>query len=144
MVVEAAVVVPVVIAMAIVVFNLASFVEACALFDRVALDAVVCVGAAPTSSSASDAANEVRVAIEDAMGGLRGVSVSVRAVSLWDDLAAGLGFTVAPHLTRYVCTLRYEPWPGGFSIAGVNVVVPPELVHERSFVVDRYKSAVIA
>ncbi|MCH3942361.1 MAG: pilus assembly protein [Atopobiaceae bacterium] len=47
MTVELAVVVPVVVVMALVVFDLMRFVALCARFDRVSLDAVVSQGISP-------------------------------------------------------------------------------------------------
>ena len=45
--VELAVMVPVCIVVALIVFNLCRFIEACATFDRVAMDAVISQGVSP-------------------------------------------------------------------------------------------------
>jgi hypothetical protein len=142
MVVEMAVVAPVMIVMALVVFNLMSYVEAVARFDRVAPDAVLAVGVSPAGGGSS-AADDVAAALERAMAGVRGVSVTVELQTVWDDVGTGLGFTFAPHLTRFVCTMSYEPWPSSIAIAGIDASPPLRLAHERSFVVDRYKTAVV-
>lgn len=145
MVVEMAVVTPVMIVVAVIVLNLMWFLEASARFDRVALDEVVALAASPSGEDQESGAqgHAVASAIESAMGGMRGVSVSVEAQTVWDDVAAGVGFTFAPHLTRYVCTMTYVPWPVSLTIAGVDAGVPGSLCHERSIVVDRYRSGVL-
>ena len=145
MVVEMAVVAPVMIVMAIVVFNIMMFMVAVARFDRVAFDAVLALAVSP-EGEASDYGQEhaVGAAIEEAMGAMRGVTVKVQAEPAWRDSATGgVGFSCAPHLTRYRCVLLYEPWPQGFTVAGVSAGMPPKLRHERSLVVDRYRSGVV-
>lgn len=143
MVVEMAVVAPVMIAVALVVLNLMWFLEATSRFDRVAPDVVMANAVSPPGDGGGAREHEVASALRDAMGGLRGVAVSVRAETLWDDLSSGAGFTMAPYLTRYVCTMEYSPWPADFSIAGIDIGVPAILRHERSFVVDRYRPGVV-
>lgn len=142
MVVEMAVVTPVMIVVAIIVLNLMWFLEASARFDRVAFDAVIATAVSPADGEglAEHAATE---AITEAMGGLRGVTVEVSASTVWDDLASGDGFTMAPQLTRYVCTMVYEPWPSALTVAGVEAGIPLELRHERAIVVDRYRPGVL-
>lgn len=145
MVVEMAVVTPVMIVMAIVVLNLMWFIEASARFDRVAPDAVLAMAVSPEGGidgSGGDWA--VCQAIERAMDGMRGVEVSVESHSAW-ELAEpdSIGFSFAPHLTRYVCTLTYHPWPSGFAVAGFDASIPVELAHQSVLVVDRYCSGVI-
>lgn len=135
MVVEMAVVTPVMIAMAIVVLNLMWFIEASARFDRVAPDAVLAMAVSPEGGIDGSGGNwAVCQAIE----------VSVESYSAW-ELAEpdGIGFSFAPHLTRYVCTLTYHPWPSGFSVAGFDASIPVELTHQSMLVVDRYRSGVI-
>ena len=63
MTVELAILVPVVIAVALVVANLMEFVDACAAFDRLSLDEVIAEGVSPAgeqSVAASVAAVETR------------------------------------------------------------------------------------
>lgn len=145
MVVEMAAVAPVVIAVAVIVTNLMMFMVGVSRFDRVALDAVLAVAVASTGE-ANDRGQEqaVREAIGRAMNGMRGMAVTVEAISGWrDESTDGIGFSFAPHLTKYRCTLLFEPWPQGFAVAGVAVGVPPVLRHERSIVVDRYRTGVV-
>ena len=82
-------------------------------------------------------------ALQEAMSDLRGVSVTVVSRSLWDDVSSGAGFTMAPHLTRYECTMRYEPWPSACTVAGVEAGIPTQLTHTKSLTVDRYRSGVL-
>lgn len=145
MVVEMAAVAPVVIAVAVIVTNLMMFMVGASRFDRVALDAVLAVAVAPTGE-AGDRGQEqaVREAIERAMNGMRGMAITVEVIPGWRDASTGgIGFSCAPHLTKYRCTLLFEPWPQGFSVAGVAVGTPPVLRHERSIVVDRYRTGVV-
>lgn len=143
MVVEMAVIAPVMIAVSLVVLNLMWFLEAASRFDRAAPDAVVANAVSPAGGTGGAHEHEVASSLQDAMEGLRGVTVSARAETLWDDLSSGAGFTMAPHLTRYVCTMEYAPWPTGFSIAGIDIGAPMVLRHECSFVVDCYRSGVV-
>lgn len=59
MTVELAVLVPVVIVVALTVFNLMRFVSACSAFDRIAADAVVSQGVSPKGETKAAAVNEV-------------------------------------------------------------------------------------
>lgn len=141
--VELAVVAPVVIVMALIVWNLMCFVEACSAFDQAALDAVTAHGVAPSGEqSERRAVEEVRAALEDALSGLASCEVDVRSEPA-GEAAEGAALTVSPLLTRYVCTLTYHPRPRLVSFPGVPYGAPLALVHERELVVDRYRSGVV-
>lgn len=144
MAVEAAVVMPVMIAVAVAVLNLMWFLEDCSRFDRVSLDAVLSQAVSPAGEDQEAGAQEAAVAeaIMLAMGGARGVEVSVEARTVWDDVGDGLGFTFAPHLTRYVCTMSYRPWPSALTVAFIDAAIPFELEHSRQITVDRYRPGV--
>ena len=145
--VELAVVAPVVIVLALIVWNLMCFVEACAAFDQAALDAVTAHGVAPSGEqSERRAVEEVRAALEDTLSGLASCEVDVRsepAEEAAEGAATGAVLTVSPLLTRYVCTLTYHPRPRLVSFPGVPYGAPLALVHERELVVDRYRSGVV-
>ena len=144
MVVELAALMPAMLVIAVVVVNLMWFLEAAALFERVVPDAVIAMAVSPVGEDVgSSQEHAVAQAIEQAMGGVRGVSVSVRAEYAWEDAEGILGFSFAPHLTRYVCTMTYAPWPASFSIAGFDAGMPLVLQRERSFTVDRYRPGVL-
>ena len=147
MVVELAVVTPVMLVIAVVVLNLLFFLEACARFDRLVPDVVMALAVAPSGeqAEAGDQARLIREELTRAMDGLRGVEVRVEEKRFGEVVAdEGLiGFTFAPHLTRYECTMTYTPWPAVFTVAGVDAGVPARLEHVQSFSVDRYRSAVL-
>lgn len=145
MAVELAVLVPVVIVVGLTIFNLMRFIEVCAIFDRVALDAVVSQGVAPNGEQTEIAAvGAVRSCIEDALSSSRcSVSVSARDVATFGRPTRGLTFPVSPLLTDFVCTLTYRPWPSSFVIAGVTYDSPIALTHSRSIVIDRFRPGVV-
>ena len=145
MVVELAVVAPVMIVVALVVWNLLQFMEACSRFDRVAPDVVLALAVSPagTDAASGDQAHQVAEAIRAAMDGLD-VDVEVETASAWQaGEGTTLGFSFAPHLTRYVCTMRFAPHPASIAIAGVDAGVPARLEHVRTFTVDRYRPGVL-
>ena len=142
MAVELACLMPVVLVMALVAFNLVRFVEACALFDRVALDAVVMQGVAPDGEqSLISSVSAVRGSISEAFAEMPSCEIAVRAVPLSTGSDAGLA--VNPLLTRFVCTLRFYPWPLAFSVGGIDARVPVALTHEKSIVIDRFRPGVV-
>ena len=142
MVVELAVAMPVLLVVALIVLNLMMFLEACARFDRVVPDIIMAVAVSPSNAGAHQEHALVE-AISSALEGLSRVEVAVRAEGSWSGGSADPGFSFAPHLVRYVCTLTYRPWPSGISVGGIDAGVPPSLEHERSFTVDRYRGAVV-
>ena len=143
MTVELAVNTPVVIVVALVVLNLMGFVEACAAFDQVALDAVVAHGVAPSGEqSEGRAASEVRSAIEELLGREGRCEVEVRAEAVGMG-ATSSGLVMSPLLTRYVCTLTYRPWPRLLRMPGVTYEAPLALRHECELVVDRFRPGVV-
>lgn len=148
MVVELAVVAPVMIAVALVVVNLMQFIGMSAAFDRVAPDAVMALAVAPQGSGGTDqdAVRAVAGAIEEALGGSERISVEVSTQTAWQaaqEKGDGALLSFAPHLTRYVCTLRLSPWPGTIAIAGIDVQAPFNLEHTRAFTVDGHRPGVI-
>lgn len=143
MVVEFAFIAPVMIVVAIICLNLMWFMEAASRFDRLAGDVVVAVAVSPAAGEGGSQEHAVTQALQEAMSDLRGVTVSVSAKALWDDVSTGVGFTMAPHLTRYECTMYYTPWPAALSIAGIEAGVPARLEHVKALTVDRYRSGVL-
>ena len=141
--VELAALMPVILVVALVVFNLARFVALCATFDRVSLDAVVSQGIAPVGTQSKlAAAGEVRGCIESTLGLRQACSVEV-AVEPVSEAQGTRRLFVSPLLTRFRCTLVFKPWPSSFTIAGVKYDAPICLRHERSMVVDRYRPGVV-
>lgn len=143
MVVELAVMAPVVIVVALVAYNLMRYVEACAAFDQAALDAVVSQGVSPAGEQTRMAAVEqVRAVLEDALGREGGCEVEVRAEQVGAS-GTSTSFLISPLLTRYVCVLTYRPWPRFVRLPGITLEVPVALRHERELVVDRYRPGVV-
>jgi len=144
MVVELAVMVPVAIVVGLIVLNLCRFAEACAIFDRLAPDAVISHGVSPSGEQSSLAsAGSVKACIERGLASSRcEVSVSVSGAEPV-ALGRGLTFPVSPLLATYTCTLRYRPWPGSFVIAGVPFRPPVVLRHTKTLVVDRFRPGVV-
>ena len=142
MAVELAALAPVMIVVSLVVFNLSRFCMLCAEFDRVALDAVVAHGTAPAGRDARlVGVSEVQRCIEESLpaGDACRVEVSAEEVSA----ESGERLSLVPSLIRYRCRLAYTPWPSSVLVAGISAKVPFALWHERSLVVDRYRSGVV-
>lgn len=144
MTVELAVVIPVVVVVALIVFNLMRFVALCARFDRVSLDAVIAQGVSPPGEQGDATAVEgVERAVSESFAGSEGVSVETRIEPAGASGEEDSVFSLAPNLSRFVCTLEVRPWPDAFVIAGVASGTPFRLSHERSLVVDRYRPGVV-
>ena len=142
MAVELACLMPTVLVVAIILFNLLRFVEACAVFDRVALDTVLTQGVAPVGEQSLVSSTEaVRLGIEAALSDMASCEIEVQASNFSESEGAGLA--VNPLLTRFDCTLKFYPWPSSFSIAGIDAGVPLALTHERSLIVDRFRPGVV-
>ncbi|MEE0026624.1 MAG: hypothetical protein U0J70_03460 [Atopobiaceae bacterium] len=143
MAVELAALIPVIVVVSLVVFNLARFVSLCAAFDRISLDAIVSQGVSPTGEQTQmTAVNEVHDCIVSALGDKDecNVRVSCEPVSV---LQGGSTLSLSPALTKFTCVLVYRPWPASFIIAGVPYDSPLALNHVRSLVVDRYSPGVV-
>ncbi len=145
MTVELAVMVPVCIVVALIVFNLVRFAVVCAEFDRVAQDAVISQGVAPSGEqSAANACSEVKACVVAALNAeYVDVSVTTEGVLDGEGTSRGIAFPVSPLLTRFVCTLRYQTWPRAMTLAGVCYAPPFVLEHSKSIVVDRYRAGVV-
>lgn len=142
-VVEMAVVMPVLIVLALIVYNVMLFVAASARFDRVAPDIVIAQAVSPAGDDvgAPDAvAGRVAAALEEAMGSYP-VDIEVEAEGGAD--AAGTTFSLVGALATYRCVMRLHPWPSGLSIAGVDLGAPVTLDHERAVTVDAWRSGVV-
>ncbi len=143
MTVELAVLVPPAIVVALIVYNLMCFIDACAAFDRLSLDAVVAHGVAPSGTQAQDtAASEVESAIASALGRESSCEVNVSVEDV-DSGESASSFVVSPLLRRFVCTLTFKPWPRYLRMPGITLEAPLALSHERSLVIDRYRPGVV-
>lgn len=143
MAVELAVLMPVIVVVALVVYNLGRFVCVCAAFDRISLDAVLAQGVSPQGSQTQLAAvDAVRNSIVESLDAGGTCNVDVRAEKLGKSGLAG-ELSMRAHLTRFTCTLTFKPWPSSFVLAGVAYDAPIALHHTRSLVVDRYSPGVV-
>lgn len=136
--VEMAVVAPVLIVLTLIVYNAMLFMAATARFDRVAPDIVLAHGVA--SPSDGDAVSVVLAQLEAAMQGYD-LEIEVNCEQ-GDGHGESLLSLVGP-LKTYRCVMRYRPWPRALSIAGVELGTPAFLIHERTVVVDPWRSGVI-
>ncbi len=142
MAVELAALVPVVIVVSLIVFNLCRFCMLCATFDRTSMDAVVALGTTCGGSGNNIVSvQEVEQAIGRSLGNSRACEVRVAVESASPQAFGSLG--LAPSHVRYRCELVYRPWPTALTVAGVSMGTPIALTHERCLVVDRYKSGVV-
>lgn len=144
--VEMVVVVPVLLVLALIVFNLMRFAAAASRFDRVAPDIVIAHGISTSGAEGAGlddgGADFIQSELERAMEG-HGVEVDV---SYADAEGEGDGVAVlslAGALRTYSCTMKYEPWPSGLSIAGVSMGAPATLEHVREVTVDPWRSGVL-
>ncbi len=141
--VEMAVVTPVLLVMALIVYNLMVFASATARFDRIAPDIVLAHGVAPSGDG--DEGTGVTTAsiqgeIAEAMGDYD-VEVEV-SVEQGSEQTEGL-LSLVGAMRSYRCEMRYRPWPSNWSIAGVSLGAPLELAHVRDVVVDPWRSGVV-
>lgn len=142
--VEMAVVAPVLIVLALIVYNIMVFLSATARFDRVAPDVVLAHAVAPEGDGTgelSDASERVKEVLQSAMDGydLEIEVTSAEGVAARDEGILSLDGT----LRTYTCTMRYRPWPSGLSIAGVSLGAPAFLSHERAVTIDPWRPGVI-
>lgn len=143
--VEMAIVTPVLIVLALIVYNLMMFSSAVARFDRVAPDIVLAHGVSPDTGgdggAVADASAAVAAQLERAMGGY-GLDIEVTGEQDASDDDGDI-LALAGSLRMYTCTMRYTPWPQVPSIAGVRLGAPVSLVHTREVIVDPWRSGVV-
>lgn len=144
--VEMVAVVPVLLVLALIAFNLMRFTAATARFDRVAPDIVLAHG---VSTQGSDGAGlddggveSIRSELERAMDG-QGVGIEVSYADRAGDHSGDGVLSLAGALRTYSCTMEYEPWPSGLSVAGVSMGAPAMLRHVREVTVDPWRPGVL-
>lgn len=138
--VEMAVVAPVLIVLALIVYNLMQFACAVARFDWMAPDVVIAQAVSPTGVSGLEATAQVQEALQQAMGSYE---VRVTVENEADEAAGAELLTLAVAPQTYRCIMTYAPWPTGFSIAGVELGAPALLRHERTVVIDPWRPGVV-
>lgn len=139
--VEMAVVTPVLLVVALVAYNLMVFLAASARFDRIAPDVVVAHAVAPSGGVDDAAVSVIQEQLEQAMIGYDlDIEVTCEGV---DEAGGPAPLTLVGATRTYTCSFHMNPWPGGISIAGVDLGAPLELTHSRAVVVDPWHSGVV-
>lgn len=142
--VEMAMIVPVLLVLALIVYNVMIFAGAVARFDRVVPDIVLAHAVAPGGEgdeSSIDASATVQAQIQDAMEGYElQVEVSSERGTATSD--SGL-LSLSGTFRTYTCAMHYEPWPSSLSIAGFSLGAPAVLTHERAVTVDPWHPGVV-
>lgn len=120
--VEMAVVTPVLLVLALIVYNVMVFAGAVARFDRVVPDIVLAHAVAPSGEGdddSIDASVTVQAQIQHAMEGYD-LQIEVSSEQGTTTSDGGL-LSLSGTFRTYTCTMRYEPWPSSLSIAGVSL-----------------------
>ena len=142
--VEMAVVTPVLLVLALIVYNVMVFANAVARFDRVVPDIVLAHAVAPEGEgdeSSIDASVTVQTQILNAMEGYDlQIEVSSEQGAATSD--GGL-LSLSGTFRTYTCTMHYEPWPSSLSIAGLSLGAPAQLSHERVVTIDPWRPGVV-
>ena len=142
--VEMAVVVPVLLVLALIVYNIMLFVAATARFDRIAPDIVAAHAVSPSGESDGSTDDSVGVIESQIEGAMAGYDVEIEVTcteggaSSGDDLLTLIG-----GLRTYRCSLHMRPWPSSLSIAGVDLGAPVALAHHRDVTVDPWRPGVV-
>lgn len=132
MTVELAVAMPVLIVVAVMAVNAIAFFCQCAVFDRVAHEAVRVHAAAPAYGQG--AGQSCALVQQDILMALDDANVDVRVSH------GGVGFD----FDQYVATLEYHPTLFGLGLRSeVFGVAMPTLSHTTTYVVDSYKPGLI-
>ena len=142
--VEMAMITPVLLVLALIVYNVMIFAGAVARFDRVVPDIVLAHAVSPGGEgddSVVDASATVQAQIQDAM---EGYELQIEVSSEQGTAATDGGLlSLSGTFRTYTCTMRYEPWPGSLSIAGFSLGAPAVLTHERAVTVDPWRPGVV-
>ena len=138
--VEIAVVTPVLLVLALIVYNVMIYASAVARFDRVVPDIVLAPSGEGDESSV-DASATVRTQILNAMEGYT-LQIEVSSEQGAEASDGGL-LSLSGTFRTYTCTMHYEPWPTSLSIAGVPLGAPTTLSHERAVTVDPWRPGVV-
>ena len=142
--VEMAIVTPVLLALALIVYNIMVFAGAVARFDRVVPDIVLAHAVAPGGEgddSSIDASARVQTEIQAAMEGYD-LQIEVSSEQGTGTADSGL-LSLSDTFRTYTCTMSYKPRPGALSIAGVSLGAPATLAHERAVTVDPWRPGVV-
>ena len=142
--VEMAVVVPVLLVLALIVYNIMLFVAATVRFDRIAPDIVAAHAVSPSGESDGSTDDSVGVIESQIEGAMAGYDVEIEVTCT--EGGAGSGddlLTLIGGLRTYRCSMRMRPWPSSLSIAGVDLGAPVALAHHRDVTVDPWRPGVV-
>lgn len=133
MTVELAVAMPVLIIVAVIAVNALTFFAECAVFDRVAHEAVRVRAAAPAYGQGPDQSCSL-------------VEQDVRAVLDAENLDVSVSYGPAGFdCEQFTATLEFHPTLFGLGLRSeVFGVALPALSHTTSYIVDVYKPGVVA
>ncbi len=143
--VEMAVVLPVMLVLALIVYNLMLFAVAVARFDRVAPDIVIAHAVAPPGDLGVGATPSSIVAVvsQELERAMEGHAVEITVERSSDELQTDAALSLVGALETYRCRMRFMPWPTSFSLAGVEFGAPVALEHVRSVTIDPWRSGVV-
>ncbi len=138
-----AVVAPVLIVLALIVYNIMMFLSATARFDRVAPDIVLAHAASPAGvdDQGRSVADMVAAELSEAMGSYD-VEIEVTCAEEGSS-GAGSVFSLVGGQRTYHCVMKYVPWPGNIVLAGVDMGAPVVLEHAREVTVDPWRPGVV-
>ena len=145
MVVELAVLIPVMLVAAAISMNLLSYMGDCARFDKVSSQAVRVYGISPGYGDYGKSAcvSNIKRAIETEFAGSENVEVDVSGADIGSisgsDVAdnAGILFSLIPSFRKYTCVMEYKV---PFFEGGAFGIEFPSQMHTREYVVDVFKS----
>lgn len=146
MIVECALMLPLVLVVGLIVLNLCRFLQITAFFDQVSNDAVIAQAISPAGKQNNlNACQSVEEALKASFAEQSYTSEVVIEVSA-EPSAVGHEnalFSFLPRYTRYRCRLRFKPYPRVLRLPFISLSSPFELVHTREIVVDHYKTGVV-
>lgn len=143
MCVELVVLMPIILVVILISYNVGMYCNLCSRFDRCAREAILVQGVAPAGEqSAQHACEEIQNQLQASMD-TELCDIEVQNDALHADPSRPLSYAVSPLLTRYTCTMKYKPWPSSFVCAGVAFSPQAYVEHKKSLVVDRFRAGVL-
>ncbi len=141
--VEMAVVTPVLLVLALIVYNVMIFASAVARFDRVVPDIVLAHAVAP-SGEGDESCRCLGDGSTQILNAMEGYDLQIEVSSEQGAEASDDGLlSLSGTFRTYTCTMHYEPWPTSLGIAGVPLGAPTTLSHERAVTVDPWRPGVV-
>lgn len=143
MCVELVVLMPIILVVILISYNVGMYCNLCSRFDRCAQEAILVQGVAPAGEQSAQHAceeiqNQLRAAMDTDL-----CDIEVQNDALHADPSRPLSYAISPLLTRYTCTMKYKPWPSSFVCAGVAFSPRAYIEHKKSLVVDRFRAGAL-